>query len=1254
MNDQSNEITIIDEDYIKSFCFRNTSDVTLKDAAERCFPKDSVWVNLATLKAGMEKFSSLWGFQYSRDGRKLICNRNTNKRVKKCEVIEDHQEGIPDSKASRRSTSIKVGCDFHLCFRVNSKSGIVTVNGGNYQHSEELGCIPSPTNLILVRKASGWYSKLQQPAMDRLLSFMQYGKVTPFTLRKLFQDFLPGNVPIDAQFIVNMRMKAKKHLPKWLELGRILEEDLNNMDDYEGLDDDVELSHDKATIEARHIMYDILNENSNHNAISKYMSSLHEKEASFLYDTAVDKDNTLVGVIWQTAAMRGMFEDYGDVLFTDVMKRNFNAIHWPYISFTVLDSEKKLHVVIEGLICGEYLSGYTWVLMKLFDFSPKRSKELVTIIFADQFFSESVLDSIGFQNPPLIGMDYWHLLESSLPKLFGRHRGRDHWNELKPLLTGMINADSQAEFNFFLEEAQELLRPSPTLLQRLHKFAKEKHRYSKFELFKIPGGLKRRGSVVAEQNHSSIIRRLDTVYNDTPVQLICKLIERQSDIVKEKNYSLSKYAFKVNTSKLERKQAKKKRTSTIQEIFPTIMLEDARESLCYWGYELFLAEYTASFFYIVELVEEGSLESKVTRRGTSTETFRLLSNTKRCDCQDRVSMLIMCRHEIAYHKMFKIDFFSSRWKFVTGVRCEALPQNEGRLYRLQDGENLIAGETYYMEESIRATNNTKELISVETEQGYTTPDCIPTPSVSLPYRSNIIAKAQVPEYKDFMNQMETIFELTKGNRDIRSVVFGALEEIRNSLSSGNSSQQMAGLQQYKNNTQDFFSLFHQTETMKTSNATVPLLPKTPTFTTSVTPNDPSALPSPDKPSNKRILSFSEKFKRALPEKRISGTTTFQSTRPTDEAATLLTKEVSKKQPSCGFCKNIGHRNSASVPCPKMQKWGTTITENTTETIEKWCNKYAKSKKLDFMPLQDLCTKTMCHVVVTDIVLDPSTTRQYAIIVPLTKDLQEIDAYKNKAVSVAALCTWRNKANKKTSMLINGLYKKRLQETMQARKKEPFQPSTTSVEGQFVDRENTIDIPTFMDKLCLELYTAEVEKKQPIADIVESQEWYDNLTAEERQLIDEQVDSVFHEGVQLAKKKKKREAEKIQLSMEKIKNRVTFQPGDTVMYSLHRNPTDFGNFSFEKIRKIVQPTEENDTAFIFTESSHALGFFDCVRKVEDNEIVTDWIRLDEWESGEVFGLVIGEIDLGKSYNAQKFGNYGDLQKGNLSDALTKKY
>ena len=67
---------------------------------------------------------------------------------------------------------------------------------------------------------------------------------------------------------------------------------------------------------------------------------------------------------------------------------------------------------------------------------------------------------------------------------------------------------------------------------------------------------------------------------------------------------------------------------------------------------------------------------------------------------------------------------------------------------------------------------------------------------------------------------------------------------------------------------------------------------------------------------------------------------------------------------------------------------------------------------------------------------------------------------------------------------------------------------------------TDDIPTFMDKICLEMYMSEVEKRQPIADIVESKKWYDNLTAEKQHLIDEQADSVFHEGLLLAKKKKK--------------------------------------------------------------------------------------------------------------------------------------
>jgi len=1276
MNDQSNETTIIDEDYIKAFSFKQTSDATLKASAERCFPLHSIWVNLDALKMAMDKFSSLWGFQCSRDARKLICNRNNSKRIKKCEVIKEHIEGVPSSGASRRATSIKIGCDFYLSFRVNSKNGIVTVTGGNYQHSEELGCIPSPTNLVLVRRASGWYSKLQKPAMDRLLTFMKYGKVTPFTLRKLFQEFLPGNVPIDAQFIVNMRIKAKKHLPKWIELGVIVEEDLNEMDDYEGLDNDLELFHDKATIEARNLMYDILNEEDNPNAISNYMTSLHDKDASFLYDLAVDKDNTLVGVIWQTAAMRGMFEDYGDVLFTDVMHRSFNAIHWPYISFTVLDSEKKIHVAIEGLICGEYLSGYTWVLQKLFEFSPKRSKELVTIIFADQFLSESALDGIGFQNRPLVGLDYWHLLEGSLPKLFGMHRGRHHWNELKPMLTGMINANNQTEFDFFLEAAQEQLRPSPTLLRKLNAFAGENHRYSKFKLFSVPGGLMRRGSVVAEQNHSSIVRRLDTVHNDSPVELICKLINRQSEIVKEKNFSLSKYAFIVTTSRLDRRKARKNGTSTVEEQFPTVMLSDARELLCHWGYAFFLAQYTESFFYVVEPVVEGSSESKVSRRGASADVFRLLSDTKRCDCQESVSMLAMCRHEIAYHKRFVIELFSPRWKFVTAVRCEAYPQNvDGvRMYRYQDGNQLV-GADGTMEES-RAEESVNEY---DRPDPYDNDDAISV--FSLPERSStfkeggggavtsthITTKDKVPEHKDFIAQMGNIFALTNGNREIRSVVFGALEEIRRSLTSGVPSQQMVGLQQYKNNTQDFFSLFHQTESKKVQNTNVSLFPETSTTNASVTPNDPSAIRSPNTPSPLRIRSYGERenLSSNKSKKRKTEKISFLSTGFTNVTRSVTPKIISKKPAACGFCKMTGHRNSASAPCPKMTQWGTPMNGGTTETIEKTCHKYAREKKLDSLPLEDLCTKTMCHVVLLDVIRDPSEGREYVIIVPLTGNLEEIDQYKNKAASMAALCTWRNGANKKTAMLINGVPKKRLRESLQAKKKENTDVTTntgtqfivaqdTNAEFGVIDTITMDDIPTFMDNVCLHLYLSQVDSHHPPnAEITASEKWYDDLTADQRQLIDEQVDSCVHEGIQIASKKHK-EAERLRLPRERSKEKVIFRPGDTLMFSKMRNPGD-ETFSFEKIKRIVQPTEEDDLAFMWTESGHPLGYMDCVKKVEEHKNLkeTEWLPLDGWDEKN-FELVIGELPNKVSCTGMKFGNYADWQPGNIEGAMTKKY
>jgi hypothetical protein len=150
-------------------------------------------------------------------------------------------------------------------------------------------------------------------------------------------------------------------------------------------------------------MEEVLNEDEGSSTMYDFLSKLNGVDPSFQYRLAKDPEtNTLIGVIWQNAAMRSMFEDYGNVLFTDVMKRPTNSIRWPYISLTVLDSMKMTHVVAEGIICGEYKSAYSWVLQSLFDMAPKRDKNTISTIFADQFIDDSCLLHMGFLNLPLI------------------------------------------------------------------------------------------------------------------------------------------------------------------------------------------------------------------------------------------------------------------------------------------------------------------------------------------------------------------------------------------------------------------------------------------------------------------------------------------------------------------------------------------------------------------------------------------------------------------------------------------------------------------------------------------------------------------------------------------------------------------------------------------------------------------------------------------------------------------------------------
>ena len=212
----------------------------------------------------------------------MCCNRNAAYVAKK--------DVVPHEKLRNHKNSIKVGCKFHIKYKKLTGSDYVQVNDGVYEHSTELGCNPSASNLVIVKKASGQYSKIEPSAMKHFLEILQHGSLTPKIMRSIFKSLLPCNVPITGQFIVNMRMKAAKYLPQWIASGCVSMKDYNDMTLYTGLDNKPEFNHDKATLMATQVMEEILNEGDLPSTITTYLSRLRDVDSSFKYRLAKDED----------------------------------------------------------------------------------------------------------------------------------------------------------------------------------------------------------------------------------------------------------------------------------------------------------------------------------------------------------------------------------------------------------------------------------------------------------------------------------------------------------------------------------------------------------------------------------------------------------------------------------------------------------------------------------------------------------------------------------------------------------------------------------------------------------------------------------------------------------------------------------------------------------------------------------------------------------------------------------------------------
>lgn len=128
-----------------------------------------------------------------------------------------------------------------------------------------------------------------------------------------------------------------------------------------------------------------------------FLRALKEGSPGFDYRIKYDNNNQPEGLCWMSPEMRSDLLRYGNVIFLDAQKKQYNELGWPYIGPCVKDCDMKVRVVSECIIAEEKHEAYIWVMKQLSDMEPRFQVNQLKLIFADQFMSQRLLLELEIQ-----------------------------------------------------------------------------------------------------------------------------------------------------------------------------------------------------------------------------------------------------------------------------------------------------------------------------------------------------------------------------------------------------------------------------------------------------------------------------------------------------------------------------------------------------------------------------------------------------------------------------------------------------------------------------------------------------------------------------------------------------------------------------------------------------------------------------------------------------------------------------------------
>ena len=622
------------------------------------FPPGRVFASVTQFVQTSKMFLDAWAIQQVHGSSKISCHYG--------KIVGQKRTLHGDaSKQRRQKVSVKeLNCPFFISYALMNvikhekkpntfyQMRIVSVS---YDHN---CCMSTTSHRVALRQSGQGQPNLE--GMNTVLSLLKEQPGLPNTLlRPLLQKYLPHYKGMDSSFLRNFRNKAIKFIclnPNCeltlQDAQAVASQSFTASEEVIDLDQPILLQNFTS------LLRKCMQQSSSIWIANRYLSETKVRIPGFDFRIHLDKDGCPDAVVWMTPDMRMNLLQYGNILFLDAQKRQFNRSNWPYIGPAMKDCEMKVCLAAECLCIQESLEMYIWILQMLEAMEPRYQLSQTSILFADELITPTVLVKLGIQDTCTLRGDQYHLLNEVWPKAFGTY-----CPQMCCHLEAMFTSKTIEAYEIGYNGASKVIEDDPAMVSKLDDFYNQPERYGGYYLHEMEENLGLKGDVSAEQNHSSICAHLGEGASWQIAEQVSKLLRRQQEQGKQRNEKEA-----LENARTHRFTSRLKHQFGTDDVL-------AKKSLSMKAYKRFIHSTLKPSTSLQTSTDEDGFISVWPAGHLDTENYHkvVIQKDQRCPCSFRVQWNAICKHEYKVDGKLTLSKLAPRWLNRTTFESLVLP-----------------------------------------------------------------------------------------------------------------------------------------------------------------------------------------------------------------------------------------------------------------------------------------------------------------------------------------------------------------------------------------------------------------------------------------------------------------------------------------------------------------------------------------------------------------------------------------------------